>query len=54
VNLHVSGAGHPEVVQRLSSLAEALRAEVGDVDRPGKGQRPAGWVEDPKPLRLAP
>jgi hypothetical protein len=32
------------------ALAEATRAEIGDVDRPGRGQRPAGWVKHPRPL----
>jgi len=45
----VSGQ-HPDVVKRLLSLAENLRLEMGDVDRPGQGQRPAGHVDDPKPL----
>jgi arylsulfatase A-like enzyme len=43
-------AQQPDVVKRLLSLAENLRAEIGDVDRVGKGQRPAGHVDDPKPL----
>jgi arylsulfatase A-like enzyme len=47
-------AENPEIVQRLSSLAEKIRAEIGDVDRPGKGQRPAGWVDAPNPLTLVP
>ncbi len=41
---------HPEIVEQLTALAEKVRAEIGDVDRPGSGQRPAGWVENPKPL----
>jgi hypothetical protein len=47
---HEVSAQQPDVVMRLLSLAENLRAEIGDVDRPGKGQRPAGQVDDPKPL----
>jgi len=43
-------AEHPEVVERLLALAERTRAEIGDVNRPGRGQRPAGWVDNPKPL----
>ena len=43
-------AENPEVIRRLSKLAEAARAELGDVDRPGPGQRPAGHVAEPKPL----
>ncbi|MFZ9746652.1 MAG: sulfatase [Opitutaceae bacterium] len=51
VDLH---AAQPAVVARLQRAAEAARAELGDVDRPGRGQRPAGWVADPRPLRLPP
>ena len=43
-------AEHPDVVKRLLALAERTRAEIGDVDRPGRGQRPAGWVKNPEPL----
>ena len=45
-------AQHPDVVERLLSLAEWARDELGDLDRQGTGQRPGGWVEDPVPLRL--
>ena len=34
--------GEPTVVARLSALAEKARAELGDLDRRGSGQRPAG------------
>jgi arylsulfatase A len=43
---------HPHVVRRLTSLAEKARTDLGDVERPGKGQRRAGWVEDPSPRVL--
>lgn len=43
----------PEVVARLLALAESAREELGDLDRPGKGQRPAGWVENPTARVLA-
>lgn len=43
---------HPDVVKRLLALAEKARQDLGDVNREGKGQRPAGWVENPKPLLL--
>jgi len=43
---------NPQVVKRLLSLAEKARDDLGDVDRPGKGQRKAGWVDKPSP-RLA-
>jgi arylsulfatase A len=45
-------AGHPDVVRRLTALAEKARAELGDVDRPGKGQRPCGVFENPTPRVL--
>jgi len=44
---------HPDVVKRLLALAEKAREDLGDVNRKGKNQRPAGWVENPKPLLLA-
>lgn len=43
---------HQEVVTRLTGLAEAAREDLGDGDQIGKGQRPAGWVEEAKPLLL--
>lgn len=43
---------HPDVVQRLLALADEARQDLGDVDRPGKSQRPAGWVDSPQPRRL--
>lgn len=43
-------AQNPDVVQRLTALAEKARADLGDVDRPGSGQREAGMVETPRPL----
>lgn len=45
-------AAHPEVVQRLLALAENARADLGDRDREGAGQRPAGWVTHPTPRLL--
>lgn len=47
---HEVSAEHPDVVRRLIALAEAARGELGDVNRLGAGQRPAGFVADPKPL----
>ena len=41
---------YPEVVKRLLALAEKAREELGDGNRPGKGQRPAGHVPNPKPI----
>ncbi|MES2595293.1 MAG: sulfatase [Verrucomicrobiota bacterium] len=45
-------AGNPEVVARLLKLAEAARAELGDEDKPGSGQRSAGLVPMPTARRL--
>jgi arylsulfatase A len=45
-------ARHPEVVARLRALAERARDDLGDVDRPGRGQRAVGRVEHPQPQRL--
>jgi arylsulfatase A-like enzyme len=35
------------VVARLLALAEQARDDLGDLERPGKGQRPAGAVSNP-------
>jgi len=43
---------HPDVVRRLLALAEKARADLGDMDRPGANQRPAGMVVTPKPLTM--
>jgi arylsulfatase A len=43
-------AEHPDVVARLLSLAEEARRELGDRNRPGRGQRPAGYVANPVAL----
>jgi arylsulfatase A-like enzyme len=45
-------ADHPDVVKRLTGLAEKARADLGDGDRPGKNQRPAG--HEPKPTPRTP
>lgn len=45
-------ADHPAIVRRLGALADSARAELGDTDQPGRAQRPAGRVLDPKPLLL--
>ncbi|MHC4886043.1 MAG: sulfatase family protein [Planctomycetota bacterium] len=45
-------ADHPEVVERLLALAETAREDLGDLDREGRDQRPAGWVETPRPQLL--
>ncbi len=46
---HEVSAQHPAVVKRLLLLADKAREDLGDVNQPGKNQRPAGWVENPKP-----
>ncbi len=38
-------ADHPDAVERLLGIADRARAELGDGDREGSGQRPAGQVE---------
>ncbi len=43
---------NPPVARRLTALAEKARADLGDVDRPGRGQRPSGRVENPAPRTL--
>ncbi len=49
---HNLAAKHPEIVQRLLGLAEIIRADLGDGDADGPGQRPAGWVAAPTPRLL--
>ncbi len=41
---------HPEVVRRLLALATKARADLGDGERQGEHQRPAGVVKNPKTL----
>ncbi|MEN6548761.1 MAG: sulfatase [Armatimonadia bacterium] len=48
---HEVSAEHPEVAEGLQALAERGREELGDLDRPGRGQRLAGWVEHPTPRK---
>jgi arylsulfatase A-like enzyme len=43
---------HPKVVDRLLALAERACEDIGDVGREGKNQRPAGFVDNPKPVLL--
>ncbi|MEZ5944861.1 MAG: sulfatase [Planctomycetaceae bacterium] len=42
-----ASALQPELVAQLLELAEQARADLGDQDRVGAGQRPAGFVENP-------
>jgi arylsulfatase A-like enzyme len=44
---HEVSAANPETVQRLLQLADQARAELGDENRAGKGQRPAGLAARP-------
>jgi arylsulfatase A-like enzyme len=41
---------HPEVVAKLTAMAERARAELGDGAATGRGQRAAGVVAEPKAL----
>lgn len=43
---------HPEIVRQIMALAEKAREDLGDTDRPGKGQRPAGKVSNPLPQQM--
>jgi len=48
-------AEHPDIVRRLTDLAEAARTDLGDTGRPGAGQRPSGRIpedQDPQPQLL--
>ncbi len=45
-------AAHPEVVRRLTALAEKARQDLGDVGRTGRGQRPVGRFAHPTPRVL--
>lgn len=49
-----ASARHPGIVSRLLGLAEDARRTIGDVERPGAGQREAGHVEHPTPRELPP
>jgi hypothetical protein len=45
---------HPEVVKRLTALAQKARADIGDYQVKGSGQRQPGWVEHAKALASRP
>jgi arylsulfatase A-like enzyme len=45
-------ADHPDVVGRLTALAEIAREELGDEGRLGSGQRDAGWSQTRRPMAL--
>ncbi|MCA9058689.1 MAG: arylsulfatase, partial [Planctomycetaceae bacterium] len=38
-------ADHPDVVERLTALADIIRSELGDGPRKGSAIRPAGQIE---------
>jgi arylsulfatase A-like enzyme len=42
----------PDTVAALLKHARTAREEIGDLGHQGRGQRPAGWMADPQPLRL--
>jgi arylsulfatase A len=44
----------PDIVKRLLAHADAIRADLGERNRPGKGVRPVGKVENPTPRLLQP
>jgi len=44
---------NPDVVKHLLALAEKAREDLGDADRKGENQRPAGLTVTPKPLVMA-
>ncbi len=47
-------AANPDVINRLTALADEVRADLGDLDAPGPGIRPPGRVDDPLPFLLEP
>ncbi len=47
-------AAHPRVVERLFKLAEEARRDLGDTNRKGSGQRPAGRVAETSARTLPP
>jgi len=47
--VHNVAAQHPEVIEKLMQAARLAQEDLGDTDRAGKGQRPAGLVKDVEP-----
>ena len=45
-------ADHPDVVAKLTALAEKAREDIGDYKRKGAGQREPGYVENPVLIRM--
>jgi len=44
---------NPDIVRRLMVYADQARKDLGDFDRPGANQRPAGFVAHPTPRLLS-
>jgi arylsulfatase A-like enzyme len=42
----------PDIVRRLTELADRARADLGDLGREGAHQRPAGMVDRAQPQRM--
>ncbi|MBM3892392.1 MAG: arylsulfatase, partial [Verrucomicrobia bacterium] len=51
---HDIAAAHPDIVAKLTRMAAQARLTLGDGETRGSGQREPGWVEQPRPLLLAP
>ncbi len=49
---HNLAAEHPDIVRKLTELADTARDDLGDTDRPGRGLRPAGTYPNPTPRVL--
>jgi arylsulfatase A-like enzyme len=47
--VHNVAAQHPEVIEKLMQAARLAQEDLGDADRAGKGQRPAGLMKDVEP-----
>ena len=43
---------HPDIVARLTRLADEARKELGDLGRPGSGRRELGYSANPRPLAI--
>ena len=46
-------SARPDIVERLTAVAEKARADLGDAGLPGAGQRRPGKVDSPRPAVLA-
>lgn len=51
---HDVAGQHPDIVARLTALADKMRADLGDRGQPGPGIRPRGHVENPVPVTMKP